>query len=132
MTGVSDATRRRRARTGRSSQSLGVRAEARAIEALAADGWTIVGRRLRTAAGEVDLVATREGLTAFVEVKSRPSLSDAAASLGARQQARLVAAAGLLLAANPDWGLAGVRFDVVLVDQAGRVRRIADAFRDEG
>jgi putative endonuclease len=33
---------------------------------------------------------------------------------------------------NPGHGGAGMRFDVVLVDAAGRVRRIADAFRPEG
>jgi len=41
----------------------------------------------------------------------------------------LLAAAEIALAANPGWGRAGIRFDVLLVDRAGRVRRIADAFR---
>ena len=27
------------------------------------------------------------------------------------------------------WGAAGVRFDVMLVDRTGQVRRVADAFR---
>jgi putative endonuclease len=49
-----------------------------------------------------------------------------------RQQARLLAATDLILAENPDWGLNGVRFDLLLVDASGRVRRIADAFRREG
>ena len=121
----------RKGAMGRASQRLGVRAEMRAVEALVGDGWEIVGRRLRTASGEVDLVAVRDGLTAFVEVKSRPALSEAAAALSTRQRSRLLAAAGLLLADNPTWGRTGVRFDVVLVDAAGRVRRIADAFREE-
>ena len=51
--------------------------------------------------------------------------------LSARQRGRLIAAAEILLAAHPGWGPAGVRFDVVVVDAAGRVRRIADAFRQE-
>ena len=51
--------------------------------ALAADGWTILARRLRTAAGEIDLVAERNGLLALVEVKARPSLAGAAIALGA-------------------------------------------------
>ena len=102
------------------------------MEALEAQGWTILGRRVRTGAGEIDLVATLGGLLVFAEVKSRPVLSEAAAALTARQRARLIAAADLLLHAHPDWGAAGVRFDVIVVDAAGRVRRIADAFRDEG
>jgi putative endonuclease len=66
-----------------------------------------------------------------LEVKSRPTLALAAAALSPRQQARLLGAAAILLAANPHWGRAGVRFDVLLVDAAGAVRRIADAFRQE-
>jgi hypothetical protein len=31
----------------------------------------------------------------------------------------------------PDWGRRGVRFDVLVVDAAGEVRRIADAFRQD-
>ena len=64
-------------------------------------------------------------------MKSRPTLALAAAALSPRQQARLLGAAAILLAANPHWGRAGVRFDVLLVDAAGAVRRIADAFRQE-
>ena len=91
----------------------------------------MLARRLRTEAGEIDLLAERAGLLAIIEVKRRPTLADAAAALGARQQARLLAAAEIVLAEHPGWGQAGVRFDVLLVDGAGQVRRIADAFRVE-
>ncbi len=114
------------------SHARGIDAEAAARVALAADGWTLHASRVRTPAGEIDLVAERDGLLAFVEVKRRPTLADAAAALGPRQRARLLAAAGILLGAHPEWGRAGVRFDVLVVDDDGRVRRIADAFRDEG
>ena len=109
--------------------ALGVAAEQHACAALAADGWSILGRRMRTKAGEVDAVAEKDGLVAFVEVKSRPTLAMAAEALGPRQQRRLIAAAEILLGEHPHWGQQGVRFDVVLVDRQSRVRRIADAFR---
>jgi putative endonuclease len=109
--------------------ALGVAAEQCACSALAKDGWAILGRRLRTPAGEIDAVAEKDGLVAFVEVKSRPTLAMAAGALGPRQQGRLMAAAEILLGENPEWGRAGVRFDVLLVDRHSRVRRVADAFR---
>jgi putative endonuclease len=77
----------------------------------------------------VDVVAEFRGLLALIEVKRRATLADAAYALRPRQRARLLSAAELLLAANPGWGRAGVRFDVMVVDGAGRVRRITDAFR---
>ena len=104
-------------------------AEAAASAALERDGWVVLARRLRTEAGEVDLLAQRGGVLAVVEVKARPTLADAAAAVTPRQRTRLLAAAEIILAEHPDWGMSGVRFDVVVVDAAGRVRRIADAFR---
>jgi putative endonuclease len=118
-------------RGGRAHAS-GIDAEALACAALERDGWTVLARRERTAAGEVDIIAERDGLAAFVEVKRRPTLAGAAWALTTRQQTRLLAAAGILLAEHPEWGRAGVRFDVLVVDAAGAVRRIADAFRQEG
>ena len=111
------------------NSAFGVAAEQRACAALTADGWSILGRRLRTKAGEVDAVAEKDGLVAFVEVKARPTLAMAAEALGTRQQARLMASAEILLSEHPHWGQQGVRFDVVVVDRQSRVRRITDAFR---
>jgi putative endonuclease len=113
------------------ADARGRHAEARAAAALAAEGWAVLARRLRTPAGELDLVAEREGLLAFIEVKARATLAEAAAALGPAQRRRLVAAAEWWIGANPGHGAAGMRFDVLLVDAGGRVRRIADAFRLE-
>ena len=121
-----------RVRRGRRAQASGLRAEASACAALRADGWDILGQRVRTAAGEVDVIAEKAGLLAIVEVKHRPSLAGAAAALSVRQRGRLLLAAEILLAEHPDWGREGVRFDVMLVDGAGVARRIVDAFRLEG
>jgi putative endonuclease len=112
-----------------SNAARGLRAEDAACAALIGDGFTILRRRARTKGGEIDVVAERAGLVVFAEVKCRPDLATAAYALGARQQMRLLAAAEILLGENPGWGSAGARFDVLLVDRAGRVRRISDAFR---
>jgi putative endonuclease len=114
---------------GRRAYVAGQDAEALAGAALTAEGWVILAKRCRTEAGEIDLIAEREGLLAFIEVKARPSLTEAAFALGPRQRARLVAAAEAWLATNPGHGRAGMRFDVMLIAADGTIRRIADAFR---
>ena len=86
---------------------------------------------MRTVAGEIDIIAEQDGLLAIVEVKTRATMADAAAAVTPRQQARLLAAADIVLAEHPEWGANGVRFDVLVTDPAGRIRRIADAFRLE-
>jgi putative endonuclease len=120
-----------RQRRGGRAHARGIDTEAAASTALVRDGWTVHARRLRTEAGEIDLVAEKDGVLAIVEVKARPTLADAAAAITPRQQARLIGAAEIVLAEHPDWGAAGVRFDLIVVDAAGAVRRIADAFRLE-
>ncbi|MCX7384240.1 MAG: YraN family protein [Alphaproteobacteria bacterium] len=120
-----------RSARGLRAHASGLGAEAIALAALEADGWRILARRVRTPAGEIDAAAEKDGLLAIIEVKHRPTLAGAAAALGPRQQVRLMAAAQALMADNPDWGAQGVRFDVLVVDAAGAVRRIADAFRLE-
>jgi putative endonuclease len=120
-----------RSQRGSRAYARGVAAEAAACAVLERDGWTVLGRRVRTEAGELDVLAEKAGLLAIIEVKARRTLADAAAALSPRQRARLLGAADIVLAAHPSWGANGVRFDLLMVDGAGSVRRIADAFRLE-
>lgn len=119
----------RRLLRGRRADVRGRQAEDIAAAALMRDGWAVIARRARTPAGELDLIAERDGLLAFVEVKARPSLIEAAHALGKRQRQRLVLAAEAWLAENPGHGDGGMRFDVMVVAADGTTRRIADAFR---
>jgi putative endonuclease len=117
--------------SGRRAYARGSDAEAAACATLVRDGWTVLGQRLRTEAGEIDVVAAKPDMLAIIEVKARPTLADAALALGPRQQARLLAAADIVLAEHPDWARDGMRFDLIVVDAVGTVRRIVDAFRLE-
>lgn len=56
-------------------------------------GWRILARRARVPGGEVDIVARRGKIVAFVEVKARASESVAAMSLDAWRIRRVVVAA---------------------------------------
>lgn len=74
----------------------GRRAEALAALWLQLKGWRIVGRRIRTPVGEVDLVARRNGIVAFVEVKARSTSHDADLALDDYRLRRVAAAAEAL------------------------------------
>ena len=93
-------------------------------------GWRIVERDLRLPAGQVDLVARRGRVLAFVEVKARGSASDAAESLGPAQRRRIEGAAAQYLARRPQFAAFDVRFDMVLVAPGRWPRHVKEAWRD--
>ena len=81
---------RRRAERG------GRRADAIAAWWLRLKGWAILGRRVRTPVGEVDLIARRGRTLAFVEVKARSSAREAELALDEYRLRRVAAAAEAL------------------------------------
>lgn len=78
----------------------GISAESRAAAYLMAKGYRILAKRYRTPHGEIDIVARRRNLIAFVEVKARASLDDAAFAVTPRQQQRIIDAARLARGAS--------------------------------
>ena len=93
----------------------GISAETRAAAFLMAKGYRILARRFKTPFGEIDIVAQRRKLIAFVEVKARARLDDAAYALTPRQQQRIIAAAEAWLVANPNHATYELRFDTMLM-----------------
>jgi putative endonuclease len=93
----------------------GISAESRAAAFLIAKGYRILARRFRTPHGEIDIVARRRNLLAFVEVKARDRLDDAAYALTPRQQLRIIAAAQGWLIAHPEHADFDLRFDAMLI-----------------
>jgi putative endonuclease len=77
-------------------------------------GWRIVGQRLKTPWGEVDLVARRGSTIAFIEVKTRVSDSDLATAINGWRLRRVAAAAEQLLPRYAK-GAENMRIDVILV-----------------
>jgi putative endonuclease len=106
----------------------GISAETRAAAFLIAKGYRILARRLRTPHGEIDIVARRRNLLAFVEVKARNSLDEAAYAVTPRQQARIIAAAQIWLMAHPEHAEYDLRFDAILIAPRRLPRHVMAAF----
>jgi putative endonuclease len=106
----------------------GLSAESRASAYLIAKGYRILARRYRTPYGEIDIVARRRNLLAFIEVKARANLDDAAYSVTPQQQQRIVAAAQAWLMNQPDYSNFDMRFDVVLITPRHFPRHLMAAF----
>ena len=106
----------------------GLSAESRAAAFLLAKGYRIIARRFRTPHGEIDIVARRRNTIAFVEVKARESLDDAAYAVTPRQQARIIDAAQAWLVAHPEHADFELRFDVVLIAPRHLPRHLLAAF----
>src|SRR5690349_5042076 len=106
----------------------GLSAESRAAALLMAKGYRILAKRFRTPHGEIDLVAKRRNLLAFVEVKARASLDEAAYAVTPRQQARIINAAQAWLVAHPDHAELELRFDAILIAPRRLPRHLLAAF----
>ena len=95
---------------------------------LMAKGYRILAKRFRTPYGEIDLVAKKRNLVAFIEVKARATLDDAAYAVTPRQQKRIVDAANAWLMAHPEHANFDLRFDAILVAPRALPRHLPGAF----
>src|ERR1700754_4753351 len=102
------------------SHRRGQTSEAKAAWWLRLKGYRILARRLKTRAGEIDLVAAAPfGPVCFIEVKARSLARTAAEAGGPSQQARIARAASLYLASRPQLAYRGSRFDIVAIAPRG-------------
>ncbi len=98
------------------AERRGHKSESLAALWLRLKGYRILARRLKTRAGEIDLVAAAPfGPVCFVEVKARGLARTAAESVGFTQQTRIARAASLYLATRPGLARRGARFDIVAI-----------------
>src|SRR6476620_12116487 len=106
----------------------GISAESRAAAYLMAKGYRILAKRYRNPHGEIDIVARRRNLLAFIEVKARASLDDAAYAVTPRQQRRIIDAAQGWLMTHPEHAQFNLRFDAMLIAPRRLPRHLLAAF----
>ncbi len=107
---------------------FGVDAERNVALFLVSGGYEILGRRVRMRAGEVDIVAKRGDIVAFVEVKARRRGWDGLISVDERKQRRLSRAADEWLSRNESFANCSIRFDIALVWRSSEIEYLANAF----
>jgi putative endonuclease len=109
------------------ADAAGRRGETYAAAWLERRGWEVLAKRVKTKAGEVDLVVRRPGLVAFVEVKVRKTEAELDHAIDEHRLARVAAAAELLMG---EYAQAGddIRVDVMLLAPGCLPRVIENAW----
>jgi putative endonuclease len=117
-------SRRKRERWGRHAETI-------AAWFLRAKGYKILARRVRTRAGEIDLVARQGDTLIFVEVKARATLDSGLFALhpSARQR---IEAASRVLAPRYARGCTTTRIDAVLVRPWALPVHMIAVWREQG
>jgi putative endonuclease len=109
------------------AERSGREGERRAAFWLRAKGWRILATRVKTPRGEIDLVAKRGGMIAFVEVKWRRKSADLDLAIDEHRLARVAAAVECVA---HDYATEGedIRIDVILLAPGALPRHIANAW----
>lgn len=112
----------------RRSERKGRRAEWFAAFALMLKGYRIPALRYRTPLGEIDLVARKGDLIAFIEVKARRDLATGVDSVSYASQKRIRAAGDVYISRQPDAERLSWRFDIIVVSPWRWPVHLKDAF----
>ena len=100
---------------------------------LEAAGYTIVARNFRIRSAEIDIIAQRDGVLVFVEVKTRSNIRHGlpVEAVTIRKQKKIISAASVFLQ-NEKFSECACRFDVVEVFLRGElveeINHIENAF----
>lgn len=115
----------------RDADQRGREGEAEAAMLLAQAGWRIVAERVKTKAGEIDLIARKPGLIAFVEVKWRARAALLGDAIDERRLARVAAAVEMVW---QDYATQGedIRIDVILLAPGRKPTHIENAWMPFG
>lgn len=118
-----------RVQRGGAARLAGRRSEVAAALWLMLKGYRILGFRLKTRQGEIDILALKRRVLAVVEVKRRTSLEAALEAVTPDQRDRLRRAGRSVAASRPALAGVGVRLDLLALAPGRLPRHIPDAWR---
>ena len=113
---------------GRCAHHAGAAAETRIAQDYERRGFSVARQRWRGPGGEVDLILRNGAQVVFVEVKKARSFASAAERVTPRQMSRIRASAESFLAGEPAGLDTDMRIDVALMDGAGAIEIVENAF----
>jgi putative endonuclease len=121
----------------RKARGAAARRDGRRKEVLAAvwlmlKGYRILGFRLKTRQGEIDLLAKRGRVLAVVEVKSRATPIAALEAVSANQRSRLLRAGRAVMAGRPALKGLELRLDLIAMVPRALPRHIPGAWAADG
>jgi putative endonuclease len=117
---------------GAAARRSGRRAEILAALWLMAKGYRILGFRLNTPQGEIDLLVSRGRVLAAVEVKTRATIEAALEAVGPDQRQRLRRALAAIAARRGRLQDAEVRLDLMALAPGRLPRHIPGAWSEDG
>jgi putative endonuclease len=91
-------------------------------------GYRIQAMRYRSKSGEVDVIARKGDLVAFIEVKARRITGDAIFAVDPTTQRRIRNASLTWIARQPDAATLTYRYDIIAVTPWSRPQHFIDAF----
>lgn len=111
------------------AEARGRQAERRAALWLRLKGYSILAIRVKLPVGEIDLVARKGKLIAFVEVKARARQEDALGAVSVQSWQRIARAAEAWMGQRPKFADYGWRYDLIALAPDRLPHHLKDAWR---
>ena len=102
------------------SYSKGMLAEKAAVKQLKRGGYVVLHERYKTKFGEIDIIAQKDDLVAFIEVKAHKSAEASLYAVTPKSRRRIEQSAMWFLSEFPAYNDYGLRFDVMVFKDGER------------
>jgi len=116
------------------TKKTGAEGKTRACKYLLSHGFAIIERNWRTKGGEIDIIAYKNDILVFVEVKTLPNgtMDMIQRELNYQKRQRIIKTSKRFLLKHREYNNSYVRFDVIVIDMPGfeSVYHIENAFSE--